>query len=908
MDYVGLKWYKCDFHLHTMSSECYENKDDTIDQWLDAVQEKELDCIAVTDHNDYRNIDEIKEKAATRGITVFPGVEVTCDSVKIHVLILFDTNKTADDVRDFLSSIDIKKDLIGKAEGTNKSIVEVCEKAKKEGCIVIPAHIDDFSSISGMSDARIKEILCRKYIDAVQVVHPDIWDCEKDEQLQIMQERYLASITEEQLCLWRLAYNKAKQTGLPMIMSSDNPHDEHSSTHGVWGIGKTYTWIKMGETPDLESLRQAFLAPGDRIKTCYETRDIPTKLPNVWVKSVHIDKLSISPYKPIDVGFNPELNSIIGGRGSGKSTIVRALAGLLRSTNCDDLQSIKKEQDEFYKITDKYGKGVLSDGSKLTTEIYRNGDLYRVSESFGKKGSDGIIIEKYNNTKGDWESVEQDYISFLALDAYTQKQIYELALSADALSDLIDKDNKELVELKDNAIARRNEFTNKIRETREIKERASVEKRVELELKDIESQIELYKKSGITDAVNVKQKYEKESKETTDYLNRLKEVGTELNLWASQQTVCDPAEKLPDEIKNILLIAKQQLENSIQNVSDIGDALINQQQVLELNIKSTQWQKEFENAQSNYLASASILEQHHLEKERLDELLEMHKQKETELKEIRELKEQIVVNQKECEKQEAKYKEVLSKIRECRINYIQGILGENSDIKIEYKKFKNKKSVEDMLLRMIPRANASTVDDIGLVADNTVKEGITYLRKLVAGIIGNEEVDDVSAYFKKAIKELDYSQIDQIMSFIPEDELQVSYLASSGKLIPLVTASPGQKTTAILAFILSYGEKPLLLDQPEDDLDNKLVYDLVVRQLKESKKHRQIIVVTHNANIPVNGDAEHIVSMDSSSRYVKVGLTGTMDKKEIRDEICNVMEGTEHAFEMRAKKYHLNTL
>lgn len=165
---------------------------------------------------------------------------------------------------------------------------------------------------------------------------------------------------------------------------------------------------------------------------------------------------------------------------------------------------------------------------------------------------------------------------------------------------------------------------------------------------------------------------------------------------------------------------------------------------------------------------------------------------------------------------------------------------------------------------------------------------------------------EVGTYFKKAVKKLNPSLVDQMMSFIPDDELRVSYRASNGRFVPLVTASPGQKTTAILTFILAYGHKPLLLDQPEDDLDNRLVYDLVVKQLKESKKQRQVIVVTHNANIPVNGDAENIVSMDSANRYVKIKCTGTMDAKQIRDEICDVMEGTEYAFEMRAKKYHIN--
>lgn len=144
-----------------------------------------------------------------------------------------------------------------------------------------------------------------------------------------------------------------------------------------------------------------------------------------------------------------------------------------------------------------------------------------------------------------------------------------------------------------------------------------------------------------------------------------------------------------------------------------------------------------------------------------------------------------------------------------------------------------------------------------------------------------------------------------MISFVAEDNLEVSYKPEKAKkYIPLSNASAGQKTTAILTFLLAYGELPLLLDQPEDDLDNKLVYDLIVTRLKKAKSKRQIIVVTHNANIPVNGDAEYIVSMDSDTDKISTKYVGTMDDENIRKEICDVMEGTQDAFEMRAKKYH----
>ena len=85
-----------------------------------------------------------------------------------------------------------------------------------------------------------------------------------------------------------------------------------------------------------------------------------------------------------------------------------------------------------------------------------------------------------------------------------------------------------------------------------------------------------------------------------------------------------------------------------------------------------------------------------------------------------------------------------------------------------------------------------------------------------------------------------------------------------------------------------------------------MVYELVVRMLQKSKLKRQLIIATHNANIPVNGDAEYIIAMQSDRVNVNVGCKGTIDNEEMRNEICDVMEGTKYAFEMRAKKYHMN--
>jgi len=117
--------------------------------------------------------------------------------------------------------------------------------------------------------------------------------------------------------------------------------------------------------------------------------------------------------------------------------------------------------------------------------------------------------------------------------------------------------------------------------------------------------------------------------------------------------------------------------------------------------------------------------------------------------------------------------------------------------------------------------------------------------------------------------------------------------------LPIQQGSPGQKTAAILAFLLAYGDEPIVLDQPEDDLDNTLIYDLIVRQLRENKQRRQIIVVTHNANIVVNGDAEFVAALDFINGQARISENGGLQDRDVREAVCEIMEGGRPAFEQR---------
>lgn len=116
--------------------------------------------------------------------------------------------------------------------------------------------------------------------------------------------------------------------------------------------------------------------------------------------------------------------------------------------------------------------------------------------------------------------------------------------------------------------------------------------------------------------------------------------------------------------------------------------------------------------------------------------------------------------------------------------------------------------------------------------------------------------------------------------------------------------STGQKCTAILSLILVERSVPLVIDQPEDDLDNEFIFREIVQTLKREKERRQFIIATHNANIPVSGDAELIVVLQADQDHGWIGVKpGSIDDPALREPVEDILEGGEEAFRIRQRKY-----
>lgn len=162
----------------------------------------------------------------------------------------------------------------------------------------------------------------------------------------------------------------------------------------------------------------------------------------------------------------------------------------------------------------------------------------------------------------------------------------------------------------------------------------------------------------------------------------------------------------------------------------------------------------------------------------------------------------------------------------------------------------------------------------------------------------------VDARFYNRLANADtFDLVTSVMLWFPEDLVSVRYRPrEGGDLIAVDRGSPGQKTAALLTVILQMGSDPLLLDQPEDDLENKLIRHLAVETLRNIKSGRQLIVSTHNANIVVTSAAENILVLQHGENLPSVEAEGTLQTAGVKANVCEILEGGEEAITTRYRR------
>jgi len=449
---------------------------------------------------------------------------------------------------------------------------------------------------------------------------------------------------------------------------------------------------------------------------------------------------------------------------------------------------------------------------------------------------------------------------------------------------------------------------------REYNAKLADEGKLKAGVAELETQVKSYRASGIEELLAKLQSFAKEKETIDSFAGDLRNKQQSFDELLESLADCDfnpdlISDPYKEEIKALTAKANNELVQvriEIRSAKEKAKHIADQ---FEAHIKESNWQKSNIVNEEQVAAKKKELSENGVENiGSFELLLEQLKTKRKQLTAFSKVRENLVTLEKDKIKYSNNITILRQEITKERTGFLASIL-EGQNVRITVQQFRDRNHFEVLLRETVQRMSGFD-SGIQKLLDKTfngkVIDRIKEVRRDFAIMRKGEEALGYDGHFRNLVRDLTDEQFDMLNILLPEDQIQASYRSSKdGSFKNISNASAGQKTSTILTFILSHGTTPLILDQPEDDLDNHLVYGLIVDRLRESKEKRQIIVVTHNANIPVNGDAEYILAMDSESKQLNVLHEGTIEEKEIKREICDVMEGGVQAFRLRSQRYNL---
>lgn len=939
-NHPGARWWKFDFHTHTKASVDYGKGEDQsslkqlpLSKWLLGFMRAGVDCVAVTDHNTGKSFDHLRKELDDlessnhpefRPLHLFPGVELSVNG-GFHLLAIFDTDATTSDIDSLLGAVDYDGTK-GDSDGvTRESPVKVVETVLDRGGIPILAHADRPKGLLRTQSADSKKIA----LDAKTV--NQVLDCEGILAMEVVDPGF----QKPELYVQRkLAWAE--------ILGSDSHHPAGESEEHY--PGSHYTWVKMAR-PSLEGLRLALLDGGDfsiRRSDAPEAFD-PFTLPGHRIESIEIGEARYMGRGPMParLDFNPWLNALIGGRGTGKSTALHALRiAAQRHSDFEALPSYSESKATFNRFnqvpSDQTRDGGLTDSTNIRWTLTRDGVKHRVN--WAKDGKAMSVEDE--STSGQWQpsGVQDVTADRFPLQLFSQGQIAELAGDdPTALLKEIDRAAGvgELRSKLDMAVAAFDSSRARIRELES--KLGGLEGPTTIALQDTERKLARFEESGHTAVLTAYRDRQRQRQEIDRQFKAVEEAAKQIEATAESLSMDDLPDGLFEEssqedrqvvelaaaLRAAVETARQQSREVAQNLRGVAES---QRETL----NNSRWTALVEEAAEAYRDQVKSLEEEGVTDPNEYASLVQEKQRlETVMKDLQSDRDERARLVGEAQQRLQEAGETRRAMTRARRDFLANALSQNNFVRIEVQPYGDDLQIIERSFRQVLNVpDDRFADDILTGGGQSPSKGI--VADFLKGLPDDPDariakVDDHLAELKQRLESACAGQgdfggrlnnyleresgrrpelLDNLLTWFPEDGLAVMYSRTGdGKdFQPISQASAGQRSAAMLAFLLAHGEEPLVLDQPEDDLDNHLIYDLVVRQIRENKFRRQIIVVTHNPNIVVNGDAEmvHALAFDRGQCVVK--QSGSLQEEAIRDEVCRVMEGGREAFRNRYRR------
>ncbi len=850
-------------------------------QMVEKAIQLDISILAITDHNSVSSVADFRRAADGRGVHIFPGFELS-SSEGVHVLCIYPEETGERELERHLGGFGIRA-TEPSTDLAEKTFLQILEEVAAQGGITVAAHAS--SETGGLlrvlkGQARIRAWRS-PHVQAIQI--PGSIDGLPDDLRPIIRntnpDYHRDDSPGEGLAV---AVLNAKDVAAPEDL------DDPTAT----------CLIKMSEV-SIEGLRQAFLDPGSRIrldptKAKAEAEEHSEFIALAW-EGGFLDGAALH--------FNANLNVLIGGRGTGKSTIIESIRAVL---------GLEPIGDESRKAHQSIVRNVLGNAARVSLLVRACRPIPR-SYLIERTIPNPAIVRD--------ESGEISNLSPLdvlpGVEVYGQHEISELTKSREKLTRLLRRfvDGGEAIDEQAVQILRQLEKNRKRLVEAESSAR-EVEERLEA-LPGLEETVERFRDAGLEEQLREKSLLVREERVLASIPERLAPFKDCLETLDRELPIdrtflsAKALEELPGRaILEKLVEVFAQLEEQLLAVQR---GFVQALEAADSGVRTVheEWQSRKQVVESEYERILRDLHKARVDGEefirlrrRIEELrpLRAHSQHSRLLSETLQKERRALLADWENHKAEAfrslerAAKRVNRKLR--------------NRVEVRVTAAGNREPLISMLLSEIggrlKEANnrLSSYEDFSLPQFvQTCREGADALVKryrLPRGAA--ERLADAESELLMRIEELDLA---------PTTEIRLNTALAEDSLVwqSLDELSTGQKATAVLLLLLLDSEAPLVIDQPEDDLDNSFITDSVVPRIREEKQRRQFLFSTHNANVPVLADAELIVGLvpsgdeESGQSRVDTKLMGSIDAQPVRELIEEILEGGKDAFERRRRKY-----
>lgn len=933
--YKGMRWLKCDLHMHTPADAKHwrgnhieEGQESIARAFADACYRQHLDVVAITDHN-FLSKDFIPylqtafseiEQNFNHKITLFPGFEFESAGVGkgVHVLCLFDPKEDLIKIDSILTECGIsypRTNATGQLEKSDKNLKDILHiiQNKYGGIVILPHAMGD----DGIFDNKS----ISKWLQQDQFTNPDLLAVEVPKPVQFMSSNFQKLLNSGDGCSpeWKRIRPIAK------LMSSDNKMlidlDEHGRPNPN-SIGYRYSWIKMSD-PSIESLRQAFLDHESRIIL---PEDIATDIsPAKRVHQTIIKSLSIKNAAFLadqQIFFSPNMNCVIGGRGSGKSTLLE----YLRIVLCKDKSEMldKDTVDQINRVRE-----TLSESTEVELCLVNADGV-----------EDRIVWQNGKSTVQDRELADPaTFIANLPIRFYSQHQINRLTESEVGEEDV--GQAKRLLELVDGF--RHNELDELDKQERRLKlqildafsnlHKAELRekdyKRLQQEHQELDRQWKA--RSEIQEDARRHQFLKAEAhyleglagtpgKQFTDVVALAEAVAASHVAFQSKDSVHESwFRKFDQKVK----VAKDSLVQSIRDAVEQFEATVDK-----LKLDDPEWEivrEELEQADSKFSEACAAKGLTTDDVGHLQDIDQARTKKQREidviLNEIGQLKitagnidllirelHNVWMKQFQMRSEATKQANQLAVLNESGQRFIEVSAGYQRDYN-DFCKYWQSFAPTDGRTRL-----ARNWEQCGrILYDLFTKQENAGSPWQVLECCLLKEQRSAGSYFEPYSQDLfqhiqdNLDHWEQLRCTRVQDAVDMKLFRADGTVAGSIvegSLSDGQRNTAALALLLAQKGGPLVIDQPEDELDSNFVFRELIPMLRKVKSNRQFIMATHNANLPVNGDAELVYAVEAREGKGAMLTCGGLDQVSVTTAILDIMEGSEEAFRRRREKYH----